>query len=289
MEIQNILMLIQAFTEHSLTELNVEDGGVKVCLKKDAGTAGVSVLGSGAAIPVPVSGGMTAGLTEVSGIAGVSGIINSAPGTQAAAAAGMAEAGVMAVPGTAGLSGAVPAAGVRSAVEAGLVTGVQPAAGTQLVTGAQPAAGTQLVTGVQPTAGTQIVTGAQPAVGTQLVTGAQPAAGTQLAAGVQPAVGAQLAAGVQLVVGTQAEAVQPIDSGNVVVSPLVGIFYSASSPEAEPFVKVGDRVKKGQVLGIIEAMKLMNEIESEYDGIVEAILVKNEEMVEYGQPLFRIR
>ena len=121
------------------------------------------------------------------------------------------------------------------------------------------------------------------------MTGAQPAAGAQLAAGVQPAVGAQLAAGVQLVVGTQAEAVQPIDSGNVVVSPLVGIFYSASSPEAEPFVKVGDRVKKGQVLGIIEAMKLMNEIESEYDGIVEAILVKNEEMVEYGQPLFRIR
>ena len=251
MEIQNILMLIQAFTEHSLTELNVEDGGVKVCLKKDAGAAGVSVLGSGAAIPVPVSGGMTAGLTEVSGIAGVSGIINSAPGTQAAAAAGMAEAGVMAVPGTAGLSGAVPVA--QSTVEAGLVTGVQPAAGPQLVTGAQPAAG------------------------------------TQLAAGVQPAVGAQLAAGVQLVVGTQAEAVQPIDSGNVVVSPLVGIFYSASSPEAEPFVKVGDRVKKGQVLGIIEAMKLMNEIESEYDGIVEAILVKNEEMVEYGQPLFRIR
>jgi len=277
MEIQNILMLIQAFTEHSLTELNVEDGGVKVCLKKDAGAAGVSVLGSGAAIPVPVSGGMTAGLTEVSGIAGVSGVINSAPGTQAAAAAGIAEAGVMAVPGTAGLSGAVPAAGARSAVEAGLVTGVQPAAGPQLVTGAQPAAGAQLVTG------------AQPAVGTQLVAGVQPEVGAQLAAGVQPAVGAQLAAGVQLVVGTQAEAVQPIDSGNVVVSPLVGIFYSASSPEAEPFVKVGDRVKKGQVLGIIEAMKLMNEIESEYDGIVEAILVKNEEMVEYGQPLFRIR
>ena len=56
-----------------------------------------------------------------------------------------------------------------------------------------------------------------------------------------------------------------------------------------PFVKVGDTVKKGQVLGIVEAMKLMNEIESEYDGVVEAILVKNEEVVEYGQPLFRIR
>ena len=75
----------------------------------------------------------------------------------------------------------------------------------------------------------------------------------------------------------------------VVVSPLVGTFYSSPSPEAESFVKVGDRVKKGQVLGIIEAMKLMNEIESEYDGVVEAVLVKNEDVVEYGQPLFRIR
>ncbi|MDO5349238.1 MAG: acetyl-CoA carboxylase biotin carboxyl carrier protein, partial [Lachnospiraceae bacterium] len=80
-----------------------------------------------------------------------------------------------------------------------------------------------------------------------------------------------------------------IASDQVVTSPLVGVFYSASSPDADPFVKVGDRVKKGQVLGIIEAMKLMNEIESEYDGVVEAILVKNEDVVEYGQPLFRIR
>ena len=54
-------------------------------------------------------------------------------------------------------------------------------------------------------------------------------------------------------------------------------------------MKEGDTVKKGQVLGIIEAMKLMNEIESEYDGVVEAVLVKNEDVVEYGQPLFRIR
>ncbi len=78
-------------------------------------------------------------------------------------------------------------------------------------------------------------------------------------------------------------------SGNLVTAPLVGTFYSASSPDAEPFVKEGDTVKKGQVLGIIEAMKLMNEIESEYDGVVEAVLVGNEEVVEYGQPLFRIR
>ena len=75
----------------------------------------------------------------------------------------------------------------------------------------------------------------------------------------------------------------------MITSPLVGTFYSASSPDADPFVKEGDTVKKGQVLGIIEAMKLMNEIESEFDGVVEAVLVSNEEVVEYGQPLFRIR
>ena len=80
-----------------------------------------------------------------------------------------------------------------------------------------------------------------------------------------------------------------IASDKVVTSPLVGTFYNSPSPDAEPFAKVGDTVKKGQVLGIIEAMKLMNEIESEYDGIVEAVLVNNEEVVEYGQPLFRIR
>lgn len=94
----------------------------------------------------------------------------------------------------------------------------------------------------------------------------------------------------QETMNTQVQAAQVVfSSEDVVVSPLVGTFYSASSPEAESFVKVGDTVKKGQVLGIIEAMKLMNEIESEYDGVVEAILVKNEDVVEYGQPLFRIR
>ena len=75
----------------------------------------------------------------------------------------------------------------------------------------------------------------------------------------------------------------------VVKSPLVGTFYCAPNVDAKPYVQVGDVVKKGQVLGIVEAMKLMNEIESEYDGVVEAILVNNEEVVEYGQPLFRIK
>ena len=79
-----------------------------------------------------------------------------------------------------------------------------------------------------------------------------------------------------------------VSSDQVVTCPLVGTFYSAPSPDAEDFVKVGDTVKKGQVLGIVEAMKLMNEIESDYDVVVEAILVKDGETVEYGQPLFRI-
>lgn len=81
---------------------------------------------------------------------------------------------------------------------------------------------------------------------------------------------------------------ETISAGNVVSCPLVGTFYAASSPDAEPFVKVGDTVKKGQVLGIVEAMKLMNEIESEYDGVIKAILVNNGDLVEYGQDMFVI-
>lgn len=76
--------------------------------------------------------------------------------------------------------------------------------------------------------------------------------------------------------------------GQIVTSPLVGTFYTASSTDADAFVKVGDVVKKGQVLAIVEAMKLMNEIESEFDGTVAEVLVDNASGVEYGQPLFRI-
>lgn len=76
--------------------------------------------------------------------------------------------------------------------------------------------------------------------------------------------------------------------GNVVKSPLVGTFYSAPSEDAEAFVKVGDTVKEGQVLAIVEAMKLMNDIDSEVSGTVAEIYVQNGEAVEYGQPLFRI-
>lgn len=73
-----------------------------------------------------------------------------------------------------------------------------------------------------------------------------------------------------------------------VTAPLVGTFYRAPSPEAPPFVEVGDRVRKGQVLCIIEAMKLMNEIESEVDGVLVRALVDNAQAVEYGEPLFLI-
>ena len=71
-------------------------------------------------------------------------------------------------------------------------------------------------------------------------------------------------------------------------SPMVGTFYRAATPGGKPFVQVGDTVEKGQAICIIEAMKLMNEIESEYAGVVKAILVENGQPVEYGEPLLVI-
>ncbi|MFC4638898.1 acetyl-CoA carboxylase biotin carboxyl carrier protein [Deinococcus hohokamensis] len=81
---------------------------------------------------------------------------------------------------------------------------------------------------------------------------------------------------------------KPASAGTPVKAPIVGTFYSASSPDAPAYVKVGDTVQAGQVLCIIEAMKLMNEIEAEQGGVVREILVKNAEPVEYGQTLFII-
>lgn len=88
--------------------------------------------------------------------------------------------------------------------------------------------------------------------------------------------------------GSLAGADTPKLAGKLVESPLVGTFYAAPAEDAAPFVTVGDTVKKGQTLAIIEAMKLMNEIESEYDGTIAEVLVENGQPVEYGQPLFRI-
>ena len=80
-----------------------------------------------------------------------------------------------------------------------------------------------------------------------------------------------------------------INDDEVVKSPLVGTFYSAPAEGEAPYIKVGDTVKKGQIIGIIETMKLMNEVESDRDGVVSAILIENEQVVEFGQSLVAIR
>lgn len=108
---------------------------------------------------------------------------------------------------------------------------------------------------------------------------------------VQPVAAAPAAAPVQ-----SAGAAAPSNEGSVespsnlhiLKSPIVGTYYSAPSPDASPYVGVGTRVKKGQTLCIIEAMKLMNEIESDVDGVIAEILPENGQAVEYGQPLFGI-
>lgn len=86
-----------------------------------------------------------------------------------------------------------------------------------------------------------------------------------------------------------APAAAPQVSGNVVKSPIVGTFYAAASPEKPPFVTVGQQVKKGDVLMIIESMKLMNEIQSDFDGVVSEILVNNGDAVEFDQPIMIIK
>lgn len=81
---------------------------------------------------------------------------------------------------------------------------------------------------------------------------------------------------------------EEVDEKNTVTSPMVGTFYRSPSPDADSFVNVGQKVKKGEAICIIEAMKMMNEIEAEYDGIVESVLIENATPVEYGQPIFVI-
>ncbi len=88
---------------------------------------------------------------------------------------------------------------------------------------------------------------------------------------------------------TDASAKEEAVDGNVVKSPIVGTFYAAPSPEKPPFVKVGDTVKKGDVIMIIESMKLMNEVRSDFDGVVEKILVSDAQAVEYDQPIMIIK
>lgn len=108
-----------------------------------------------------------------------------------------------------------------------------------------------------------------------------------IAAPAAPAAVPAVTAGAQAL-GVTHEAPQPAKEGTLVLSPTVGVFYSAPSPDARPFVEVGDQVKKGDTLCIIEAMKLMNEIPAEVDGTVAEICVGNGQVVEFDQPLFRI-
>ena len=86
-----------------------------------------------------------------------------------------------------------------------------------------------------------------------------------------------------------APAAEVEDDGKTISAPIVGVFYAAPSPESEPYVHVGQKVKKGDVVCIIEAMKCMNEIQAEEDGEIAAVLATNGELVEYNQPLFAIK
>lgn len=117
--------------------------------------------------------------------------------------------------------------------------------------------------------------GAQPVVMTMPVAQAAPAAAAPAAAA--PAAPA-----------AEAVPAAPVETGHVVKSPMVGTFYRASSPGAKAFAEVGDTVKAGQAVCIIEAMKIMNEIEADKDGVISKILVENGQPVEYGQPLLII-
>ena len=112
--------------------------------------------------------------------------------------------------------------------------------------------------------------------------GAAPLAGTVASEGVAPPVTTDDAA-----IAAETPVAEE-ETGHVLKSPIVGTFYSAPSPDAEPYVRVGDRVEKGQVVCIVEAMKLMNEIEADASGVVSRILPENAQPVEFGAPLFRI-
>jgi acetyl-CoA carboxylase biotin carboxyl carrier protein len=90
-------------------------------------------------------------------------------------------------------------------------------------------------------------------------------------------------------VSTAVDTTAPVISGDTIVSPMVGTFYAAPSPDSAPFVKEGDRVKKGQVIAVLEAMKIMNELEAEFDCEILSVLVSDAQAVEYDMPLFAVK
>ena len=111
----------------------------------------------------------------------------------------------------------------------------------------------------------------------------------QMAAHSPAGAGASLAAGSATPAGAAAETAEPAElPGHVVTSPVVGVYYAAPSPDSDPFIAVGKTVEVGSPLCIIEAMKLMNEVTSQWEGVVLEIFVENGQRVEYGQPLCRI-
>ena len=116
------------------------------------------------------------------------------------------------------------------------------------------------------------------------------AAPTPVTYAMAPAPAAAAAVSAPAVVEVAASPAEPgtASSGHAVKSPMVGTFYRASSPGAKPFVEVGDTIKEGETICIVEAMKILNEIEADKTGTVTAILVSNGQAVEYGQPLFTI-
>ncbi len=103
-----------------------------------------------------------------------------------------------------------------------------------------------------------------------------------------PAAPAMVAAAPAAAAAVAAPAAAPVETGHIVKSPMVGTFYRASSPNAKPFADVGQQVKEGEAICIIEAMKIMNEIEADKSGTITKILCENGQAVEFGQPLFVI-
>jgi acetyl-CoA carboxylase biotin carboxyl carrier protein len=109
-----------------------------------------------------------------------------------------------------------------------------------------------------------------------------------ISAGVQMPVAQAPVSAPAVAPAQQKETAEPVKKGNAIVSPMVGTFYSKPAPDKEPFVKVGDSVSSGDVVCIVEAMKLMNEIESEFSGKIVEICVQDGEAVEYGQPIMYV-
>jgi acetyl-CoA carboxylase biotin carboxyl carrier protein len=110
-----------------------------------------------------------------------------------------------------------------------------------------------------------------------------------VAAPVMAAPVAVATAPVAQAVAVETAAPAAVLSGDMILSPMVGTFYSAPSPDSAPFVKVGDRVKKGQVIAVLEAMKIMNELEAEFDCEILSVLVSDAQSVEYDMPLFAVK